>query len=121
MNERTTNGTPPATEEKRGTGKQASDQRLPTSQDRWELIQRLQTRAIQRTDPLAANLEVLSGDLMGFAYRLRETMDERLEQAHPSPKEYERFYRDAEMYSKLVREIVRLAHLERHLSPAAET
>jgi hypothetical protein len=93
-----------------------NDNRAPTQEERLTLIRCYQARALLRTDPLAANLDIISGDLMAFASRMQELLQERQAQAPSSAREYERFYRDADMYLRVIRQIGRLAQIGRRLS-----
>jgi hypothetical protein len=81
------------------------------------LVRAFQAQAARRPDPLAANLGVISGDLMGFAHALAAAVQADLAQGATSAKGHRRFVQDAEVYLKVVRQIDRLAQLERQLSP----
>jgi hypothetical protein len=50
--------------------------RPPTCAERLERVHELQSQALRHPDPLLASLEIMSGDLMLFAFRLREWMAE---------------------------------------------
>jgi hypothetical protein len=84
--------------------------------ERLELIRAFLTQALQRADPLAANLAVLNADLMQFAYRLRQSMEQSLTGSHP---DYPELARQTELYLRCVRQVDRLAQLDRHLAQPA--
>jgi hypothetical protein len=52
---------------------------------------------------------------LGFAYVLKEGIEKRLREAPPSTRESERFYRDADLYFRSVRQFDRLVQIARHL------
>jgi hypothetical protein len=99
------NGTPP---QKAPTG------RPPTCAERRERVHELQYRALRHPDPLLASLEIMSGDLMLFAFRLRELMAENLTTAEVSAERAQHFLRQADTYLKFVRQVDRLAQISRH-------
>lgn len=72
---------------------------------------------MQRADPLAANLAVINGDLMHFVYRLRQTLDQGLTGSHTDAQH---LARQAELLLRCVRQVDRLAQLDRQLTQAAE-
>jgi hypothetical protein len=81
---------------------------------RLALIRALQTPALAKPDPLVANLQVLNADLMLLAHRARELTEAALAGGQ-GPAEQEQFFRRAELYLKVVRQIDRLASLTRQL------
>ncbi len=83
---------------------------------RMRLVQKYQALALQRQDPLAANLGILSADLLSFAHGLATLVRADLAQELPGPERHQKFFRDAELYLKFVRQIDRLAQIERQLS-----
>lgn len=85
--------------------------------DRLALIRAFQAEAMRRAHPLAANLAVINGDLMQLVYRLRQTLDES---RTGSPTDFPQFAQQAELWLRLVRQVDRLAQLDRQLAPAAE-
>jgi hypothetical protein len=85
--------------------------------ERLELIRSFQTQALQRADPLAANLAVLNADLMQFAYRLRQSMEQSLS---GSQADYAELARQTELYLRCVRQVDRLAHIDRQLAQPAK-
>jgi len=87
---------------------------------RQALVRAHQAQALQRPDPLAANLGVISGDLMGFAHVLAPAVQADLERTPTSAQSHRRFTHEAELYLKIVRQIDRLARIERQLSEAAQ-
>jgi hypothetical protein len=80
------------------------------------LVRAFQAEALARTDLLAANLGVLSGDLMGFAHQLAVAVQANLAQGATSAAGRKRLFQDTEVYLKIVRQIDRLAQLERRPS-----
>ncbi len=87
-----------------------------TRDQRMGLVRRYQALALQRQDPLAANLGILSADLMGFAHGLAARVQADLARELPDPEGQQSFQRDAELYLKFLRQIDRLAQIERQLS-----
>jgi hypothetical protein len=85
--------------------------------ERLELIRTFQLQAMQRVDPLAANLAVINGDLMHFVYRLRQSLDQGLTGSQPDSQH---LARQAELLLRCVRQVDRLAQLDRQLAQAAE-
>jgi hypothetical protein len=88
----------------------------PTSEDRMALVRAFQREAMKRPDPLAANLGVIAADLMGFAHGLAARVQESLSRAATSSGGRQQFVQNADLYLKFVRQIDRLAQLERQLS-----
>jgi hypothetical protein len=60
---------------------QPPDDPTPTPAQRLALVRAFQSRALGRLNPLAANLEVISGDLMLFAHRLAASVQADLAEA----------------------------------------
>ncbi len=87
----------------------------PTPVQRLEMIHRFQAEAMKRADPLAANLGVLSGDLMLFAFRISEAVEPVLTASVTSEGKFGAFAQQAEMYLRVVRQLDRLAQIERQL------
>src|SRR5687768_3005403 len=88
----------------------------PTREERLGMIREFQSRALRRPDALSANLGLISGDLMLFALRIREAMEENLSGLPATPEGLRQFERQAETYLKFVRQIDRLAQIERQLA-----
>ncbi len=84
--------------------------------ERMALVRALQAQAMARPDPLAANLGVITADLIGFAHTLAAAVQAALAR-EPGPAEgRQQASRDAELYLKFARQIDRLAQLERQLT-----
>ena len=110
----TTLSIPTAPEAVNGTpAKEAPKGRPPTRVERLERVHALQCQALRHTDPLLASLEIMSGDLMLFAFRLREWMDENLAKGELSAEREQHFLRQADTYLKFVRQVDRLAQISR--------
>jgi len=81
----------------------------PTMADRLRLVGRLQAQALDRPDPLAANVGVLAGDVALVAHHLADRAQAGLTgrggDAPPSGEA-------AETFLKVVRQFDRLAQLE---------
>jgi hypothetical protein len=88
----------------------------PTEAERLELIRSFQAQALAQPDPLAANLQLLSGDLMLFAHRSRQMLEAGSVGAGSGVAQQEQFTRQAELHLKFVRQIDRLAQITRQLS-----
>ena len=93
------------------------DNTSPTREQRLALVRAFQLKALRQAelDPLAANLQVISGDLMCLAHRLGEAVQANLAAALTSPESYDKFSREAELYLKFTRQLDRLAQIERQL------
>jgi hypothetical protein len=89
----------------------------PTEEERLELIHSFQTQALAQPDPLTANLQLLSGDLMLFAHRSRQMLEAGLVGAGSGMAQQEQFARQAELHLRFVRQIDRLAQITRQLTP----
>src|SRR5579871_5985466 len=100
------------TASKAQTTGEASDP-APSREQRLALVRALQAKALRQEDPLAANLGVLSADLMGFAHALAATVQASLAEGTASAEGRQCFAQDAELYLKFVRQIDRLAQLAR--------
>ncbi len=107
-------------EASRGKEANVPNGRSPTRDERLGLIREFQNRALQQTDPLTANLELISGDLMLFAYKIRESMAKDLTDEAVTAEACRRFEQKAETYLKFVRQIDRLAFVQRQMSRAEE-
>jgi hypothetical protein len=81
------------------------------------LVGALQAQALRRPDPLAANLGVIAGDLMGFAHGLAAAAQAGLADGAASAEARRSFLHNLEVYLKVVRQIDRLAQLERQPPP----
>jgi hypothetical protein len=100
-----------------GAGKNAG----PTEEERAELIRDLQTQAMERKqDPLAASVELLCGDLMGFAFQVRKSMDEECRKITVNPASFKAFEKRAELLLRFARQIDRFAQIRRQLSSESE-
>lgn len=88
----------------------------PNRAERLGLIQALQCRALKRTDPLAANIEMFTGDLMQFAYQMRESLEETLVKGTASPQGSRQWERKVDTYLKVMRQIDRLTQIGRQLT-----
>jgi hypothetical protein len=87
---------------------------------RLALIQRFQAEAVQRPDALAANLAVINADLMLVVYGLRQALEKSVTRPDPSPEQQQQLARQATTYLAFVRQIDRLAQLDKQLLKAAE-
>jgi hypothetical protein len=91
----------------------------PTPEQRLDRVHELQSQALQHPDPLLASLGIITGDLMQFAFRIRECMTDNLGSGNMS-MEREQFLRQADTYLKFVRQVDRLAHIGRQQPQAAK-
>jgi hypothetical protein len=92
---------------------------VPTAEDRARLIQGLAARAFRRADPMQANLEALTADLMLLAHGLTPRVQADLAElaAGGCP---DRLARSPELYLKFARQIDRLAQAARQRTPAGD-
>jgi hypothetical protein len=91
----------------------------PTLSERLALVHSLQRQALAQSDPLAANLRMIEGDLMGIAHRVADQMQRQLPEGAISEETRRRFVHDMELYLKVVRQADRLAQLERQRGSAS--
>src|SRR3981081_3033408 len=94
----------PVSATNRASRSDVSPRLAPSPADRAELGARLQARALAHSNPLTANLEVITGDLMLFAYRQKEILEAKLANAQNALVREEEFAKDAERYLRLVRQ-----------------
>jgi hypothetical protein len=92
----------------------------PTSEERLSLIHALQNQALQRKDPLMANLEMMSADLMLIARDIKDAIQANLANAVPPTQQAEQFQRHLENYLRCTRQIDRFANITRQ-SPSKAT
>ena len=90
-----------------------------TAEQRLALVQAYQTEALARKDALAANLGVIAGDVMGFAHALAATVQASLARGLAAQETRTAALADTELYLKMVRQIDRLAQLERQCAAPA--
>jgi len=108
------------------SGKASKDGSVPVDtpvsrEQRQALVWAHQARSLQQQNPLVANLGVISGDLMSFAHGLAPALQSGIERGLTSAESHRGFTHLAEFYLKVVRQIDRLAQIERQLSaPAGE-
>jgi len=93
------------------TANQAADQ--AARNERLELIRKFQADAMKRPDALSANLGVINSDLMRMLSRLSEALEKSMANTEPGADRH--FAQQAETYLKFVRQIDRLAQLDRQL------
>jgi hypothetical protein len=91
-----------------------------TADPRLALIKKFQAEALQRPDPLAANLAVINADLMLVVYALRPPLEKSATRSDPSPEQQQQLARQATTYLAFVRQIDRLAQIDQRLLQAAE-
>jgi len=72
------------------------------------------TRQRRNGSCLAANLGVIAADLMGFAHGVAAMVQANLAQGLTSTEGHAKFIENSELYLKFIRQIDRLAQLERH-------
>ena len=97
-----------------------SDRPAPTRADRQELVRAYQTQQMQRPNPLAANLGIITGDLINTANHIRELMEKNMVPGTASVEHCRRFDRQAELYLKFVRQVDRLAQITCRLADTDE-
>jgi hypothetical protein len=85
----------------------------PTQEERDRLIRALQSQALQRTDPLSANLEMLCADLVACANRVNQALAKESPDLPVHSSGYKAFERKADLSLKLTRQIDRFANLQR--------
>jgi hypothetical protein len=82
----------------------------PSRHDRRRLVGALQAQALTRDNPLAANLGVLTGDLMLLAHGLAE---QARAAADPPPGDRRHPPPDVDTFLKVLRQVDRLAQVTR--------
>jgi hypothetical protein len=91
----------------------------PTRADRRRLVAQLQTAALAQASPLAANLGVLTGDLIHVAHALAEHVraaDAGDAAIDRRPAGGGRAAPDVEQFLKVMRQVDRLAEVGRRLA-----
>jgi len=88
----------------------------PTQEERDRLILALQSRALQRKDPLSANLDMLCADLVACANRVNQALAKESPDLPVHSSGYRAFERKADLSLKLTRQIDRFANLQRQQS-----
>jgi len=83
-------------------------------------VHKLQAQAVQRPDPLHANLGVLTGDVLAVTYCLGECLKTRLPNLDANGSPSEAFFREADLYLRCVRQTDRLMHMEQQREPVKE-
>jgi hypothetical protein len=100
--------------ERASAGGAAQAGAAPDREQRLALVRSYQAQALRRRDPLLANLGALTGDLLGLAHGLAELVREGMARG---PAGRQRFCQDAELYLRFLRQLDRLASLERRPPP----
>jgi hypothetical protein len=88
-------------------------------EDRAHLVHAYQAQAARRPDLLAANLGVLNAETMLMAHVLGDRARACLAAGSGTPADAMESARAADMYLKFVRQIERVAQLERRAGPPA--
>jgi hypothetical protein len=113
------NGDSPAPDPGAGPDNGAGPRQWPTREERLGLIRSYQADALGRTDPHVANLELIDGDVMLLALRMRESMEKQLLEG-PGAGEGRRFEHQAETWLRCIRQIERNARIIWQLSRPAK-
>ncbi len=92
----------------------------PTQGEREGLIDALQAYALQRPDPLAANLLMLCAELVIHATRVNQALAKENPEAPVNSSAYKAYEKKIELQLKVNRQIDRLVGIQRQQS-AAET
>ena len=82
------------------------------------MIRALQSQALQRADPLSANLEMLLADLVAFATQVKQALAKESPAVPVHSSAYRAFERKAVLFLKLTRQIDRFSNLQRQQSAA---
>jgi hypothetical protein len=90
-----------------------------TLSERLELALAFQKQALTRPDLLAANMDMIKGDLIRFAHALADQIQKQLIQGGIPEERRRRLLLEMEMHLKVVREFERLAQLDRRYGPAS--
>lgn len=93
----------------------ASETSTSSSISRSELIEKYRELALQKANPLAANLALINSDLMLFASGNAELVSPPSALSEGSPEALQRFERRANLQLRLVRQIDRLARMGEQL------
>jgi hypothetical protein len=89
--------------------------------DRMKLARTYQKQALERPDPLAANLGVITGDLMGLAHGLGHQVQTQMMQGAAFEDKQRLLFANMDLLLKIVRQVDRLAQIERQLgAPPAD-
>ena len=82
---------------------------------RTELVDKYREQALQKPNPLAANLSVINSDLMLFAGGIAESVSPLLPQLEGSPEAMQKFERGALLHMRVVQHITRVTLMEQQL------
>ena len=85
---------------------------------RLERIREYLVESLEQPNALRANVGAISSDLMLMGVRLKEAIDEGLADGSNPLGRFEQLMPAIEGYLKVIRQIDRLAQLDRHLSEA---
>jgi hypothetical protein len=96
------------------------DKAWPSRAERLERIRAYQAQALERSDPHAANLELLDGDVMLLALSVKQSMEKGLIEGTPTPESSRRLGQQAEMFFRCMSQIGRNAAIIRQLSQLAK-
>lgn len=96
---------------------QSAELAWPSRAERMQLIRDYQAQALKGENPHLANLELLDGDTMLLALRLRELIDKDLHDADTGTEaDRRRFAQQTEMFLKCMRQIDRNARIKKQLA-----
>ena len=82
---------------------------------RTELIEKFREQALRKANPLAANLSVISSDLMLFAGGIAESGSLLLSRLDGSPEALQQFERRVHLHLRVVQHITRVTQMEQQL------
>jgi hypothetical protein len=80
---------------------------------RQELIYKLQKDGMEQADPLIANLQILTAEVIQVAYLVRDAITGRLSNEPMSEQRFPQIAPRAELFLKCVRQVDRLAQIKR--------
>jgi hypothetical protein len=99
------------------TNVQSRDSQLD---QRMALVRKFQAKAAARSDPLAANHGIITGDLMMFAHTLGAAMQEWLTEAKSATAALDQNARAADMYLKFIRQLDRMTRIDSEIATPTE-
>ena len=87
---------------------------------RLALVRKLQSKAAARSDPLAANLGIITADVTMVAHTIGAAMQECLTEAKSATAALEQNERKLDLYLKCVRQLDRMARIDREITTPTE-
>jgi hypothetical protein len=96
-----------------------SDRELPM-EAREKLVRKFQYKALARSNPLAANIGIIAGDLMRLAHMGAVSMQNAIAESKSAGEVLQPDELKTDLYLKLVRQLDRMARMDHEIAPPSE-